>query len=152
MELKDVTKEPTVISQDASLQEAVTMMVEKKTNVLLVTDNDGLLIGVTSVSDLLDAVVPEYLDGDSTAAHFATEEMFKKSVTDTKDTPVREFMSRRLTKVREGESLMAVAVKAIANKRLRIPVVDTDGRPTGLISRQGLKNIIAAQLGIEDTR
>lgn len=152
MELKDITKEPITISADASLSEAVALMVEKKTNVLLVTNDEGFLIGVASVSDLLDAVVPEYLDGDSTAAHFATEDMFKNAVTSTKDTPVREFMSTDLTTVTEGESLMAVAVQAISNKRLRIPVLDTDGRPVGLVSRQGLKHILAVQLGIEHTQ
>jgi len=152
MKLKDITKEATTISADATFKEAVSLMVEQQTNVLLVIDNNGSLIGVTSVTDLLDAVVPEYLDGDSTAAHFATEEMFKKAVTDTMDKPVSDFMSSELTTVNESESLMAVAVTAIASKRLRIPVIDDAGRPVGIISRQGLKHILAEQLGIGDSR
>ena len=152
MELKDVIKDPVTIKAKASFKEAVALMIEKKTNVLLITDNDNVLIGVVSVSDLLDAIVPEYLDGDSTAAHFATEDMFKEAVQDTKDTPVSDFMSKELTTVSENESLMAVAVTAIANKRLRIPVVDATGRPVGIISRQGLKHIVAEQLGIIDSQ
>jgi len=152
MKLKDITKEATTISADVTFKEAVSLMVEQQTNVLLVIDNNGSLIGVTSVTDLLDAVVPEYLDGDSTAAHFATEEMFKKAVTDTMDKPVSDFMSSELTTVNESESLMAVAVTAIASKRLRIPVIDDAGRPVGIISRQGLKHILAEQLGIGDSR
>lgn len=152
MHLKDITKEAITISADAPFYEAVSLMMEKQTNVLLVVDSEGVLDGVVSVTDLLDAVVPEYLDGDSTAAHFASEDMFKKAVTETKDRPVRDFMSAELTTVQKDESLMAVAVTAITSKRLRIPVVDEGGRPTGIISRQGLKRIIAEQLGIENSR
>ncbi len=152
MELKDIIKEPVIISADASFKEAVSLMVTKKTNVLLITNDEGKLIGVTSVTDLLDAVVPEYLDGDSTAAHFATEDMFKAAVTETQNKSVSDFMSSELTTVTEKESLMAVAVTAIANKRLRIPVIDEEGRPVGIVSRQGLKHIIAEQLDIEDSQ
>lgn len=152
MELKDVIKEAVTIEAQKSFKQAVTLMVDKQTNVLLVVDDTGSLIGVVSVTDLLDAVVPEYLDGDSTAAHFASEDMFKQAVTETKDKPVCDFMSAELTTVREDESLMAVAVTAIVNKRLRIPVVNAAGKPVGIISRQGLKRIIAEQLGIEDSR
>lgn len=152
MELKDVTKEAVTISVDASFKEAVALMVEKETNVLLVVDENGSLIGLTSVSDLLDAVVPEYLDGDSTAAHFATADMFKAAVSDTADKSIRDFMTTEIKTVKANESLMAVAVKAIANKRFRIPVVDEQNHPVGIVSRQGLKRIIAEQLGIEDSR
>jgi CBS domain-containing protein len=152
MQLKDITKEVVTIAANTPFNEAVALMVEKKTNVLLVVDSEGILTGVVSVTDLLDAVVPEYLDGDSTAAHFASEDMFKKAVTETKDQPVSNFMSTELTTVSVNESLMAVAVTAIASKRLRIPVVDEAGRPVGIISRQGLKRILAGQLGIEDSR
>lgn len=152
MHLKDITKEAVTISADATFSEAVSLMVRNETNVLLAVDDSGVLIGVTSVTDLLDAIVPEYLDGDSTAAHFATEDMFRSAVTETQNKKVRDFMSTELTTVNESESLMAVAVTAITSKRLRIPVVDASGRPVGVISRQGLKHIIAQQLGIKDTQ
>ncbi len=152
MELKDITKEAFTITADTTFKDAVAKMVAHQTNVLLVTDANGVLSGIVSVSDLLDAIVPEYLDGDSTAAHFATADMFNEAVDDSKEVAVREFMTTNITTANEGESLMAVAVAAIANKRFRIPVVDKDGKPVGLVSRQGLKHIIAEQLGIENTR
>ncbi|MFT5036494.1 MAG: putative transcriptional regulator [Candidatus Azotimanducaceae bacterium] len=151
MEVKDILKEAVTISEEASFTQAIGAMIEKQTNTLLVTDTDGLLVGVVSVADLLDAIVPEYLDGDSIAAHFATEDMFKEAVKDTQEKQVQFFMSHDFSTVEMDDGLMAVAATAIAHQRGRIPVVDTDGRPVGIISRQGLKHIIGNFLGIKDS-
>lgn len=146
MEVKDIIKEAVTITEDASFTEAVNAMVTGKTNTLLVVDADGKLSGEVTVADLLDAIVPEYLDGDSIAAHFATEDMFKEAVEDTKDKQVQFFMSQDYSVVEMDDGLMAVAATAIAHQRARIPVVDADNKPIGIISRQGLKHIIADYL------
>lgn len=150
MEVKDIVKEAVTIPETASFKEAVSKMISDQTNTLLVTDADGKLVGEVSVSDLLDAIVPEYLDGDNIAAHFATEEMFEEAVKDATEQQVSFFMSADYSAVEMTDGLMAIAATAIAHQRARIPVVDTDGRPVGIISRQGLKHIIAKTLGISD--
>ncbi len=150
MEIQDITKTAVTISQEATFEETVRLMVQEKTNSLLVVDGGGVLVGEINMSDILDAIVPEYLDGDSIAAHFAGDEMFTEAVTDAKDTPVKKFMSTALTPVETTSSLMSVASIAIANHRTHIPVIDEDGRPVGMISRRGLKHIIANVLNIAD--
>ena len=149
MEFKDIVKEAVTIPENASFREALAAMVHGKTNTLLVVDAEGKLTGEVTVADLLDAIVPEYLDGDSIAAHFATEEMFEEAVKDTEDKLVEFFMSHDYSTVEMNDSLMSVAAIAIGHQRARIPVVDSEGRPLGIISRQGLKHIIAKFLGVE---
>ena len=151
MELKDIIKEPVIVSEDTSFEEALRTMVNEQTNSLLVINSDGELSGEVTVSDLLDAIVPEYLDGDSIAADFATEEMFEEAVKDAAGKPVREFMSVDTDPVHVDDGLMAVAATAIARQQARIPVVDHDNRPIGVISRRGLKHIIAKYLNIADS-
>lgn len=151
MELKDITKEAVLISEDATFNEALRAMVQSQTNSLLVVNGDGVLTGEISVSDLLDAIVPEYLDGDSIAAHFATEEMFEEAVRDAAEKPVSEFMAMDVEPVHVSDGLMAVAANAIAHQNARIPVVDDDNRPVGVVSRRGLKHILAQFLGIKDS-
>lgn len=151
MELKDITKEAVLVSQDATFREALERMVKEQTNSLLIVGEDGVLVGEVGVSDLLDAIVPSYLDGDSIAAAFATEEMFKEAVREASDRPVSDFMSSDTEPVRADDGLMAIAASAIAQGRARIPVVDHDNRPVGIISRRGLKQIIASYLGIKDS-
>lgn len=151
MEVKDIIKEAVTIAETASFKDAVSAMITGQTNSLLVINADGKLVGEVSVSDLLDAIVPEYLDGDSIAAHFATADMFKESVKDATDQQVQYFMSKDIDPVEMTDGLMAVAATAIARHQARVPVVDQEGRPVGIISRRGLKHIIADTLGIADS-
>ena len=151
MELKDIIKEAVTISEEASFSDAIRMMISQQTNTLLVTNEDGELVGEVSVSDLLDAIVPDYLDGDSIAANFATEEMFEEAVRDASEKQVQFFMAHDFSAIELEDGLMSVAATAIAHQRARIPVIDDQGKPVGIISRQGLKHILAKFLGIEDS-
>lgn len=150
MEVKDIIKEAVTIGEDATFKEAVTLMIKGKTNSLLVTNEDGVLVGEITVSDLLEGIVPDYLSGDSVAAHFATNEMFDDAVQDTAGKEVRYFMTTDLAPIKQDEGAMAVAANAIAHQRVRIPVVDDNQKPIGIISRRGLKHIIGDALNIPD--
>lgn len=150
MEVKDIIKTAVTVSEEATFEEALKAMMNGQTNTLLVIDEEGSLSGEVSVADLLDTIVPGYLDGDSINEHFATEEMFEAAVKEAKDRPVRDFMSADFSAVSINDGLIAVAATAIAQQRARIPVVNQDNRPVGIISRQGLKQIIARYLGIKD--
>lgn len=151
MEVTDITKPALSIHEEATFEEVVKTMVEKQTNSLLVVNDEGLLVGTISMSDILDAIVPENLDGDSVTTHFASSDMFDEAITKAKDTLVNEFMSPSVGTVETGDSLMTVAAYAIANQQTHIPVVDADGRPVGVISRRGVKHIIAHALNIADS-
>lgn len=151
MELKDIVKEVAIISENTTFREAVSAMVKQQTNSLLVIDDEGMLSGEITVSDLLDGIVPEYLDGDSIAANFATEEMFEEAVQNAADKEVRDFMGVDVDPVHIDDGLMAVAASAIAHGRARVPVVDHENRPIGIVSRRGLKQLIATSLNIKDS-
>jgi len=71
-----------------------------------------------------------------------TSEAFIASIEIVKDLPVSEFMSRDYSALTLNDNLMSIAATAIAHERARIPVVDIDNRPIGIISRQGLKQIL----------
>lgn len=148
MEVKDIVKEAVIIGEGASFREALSAMIREQTNSLLVANSDGKLSGEVGVSDLMDAIVPEYLDGDSIAANFATEEMFEEAVQNAADKTVADFMSTDVEPVRMDDGLMAIAAVAIAHQKARIPVVDADDRPIGIISRRGLKQLLAHSLTI----
>jgi len=145
--LEQIMRPASLISQDASIKEAVTMMNREKTNELLVIDNDGILAGEISVTDILGAAVPEDFDGDNVIKHFADETAFRASIKNAADKSVSDCMSYAVESVRADASLLDVAATAIAMGQARIPVVDHDNRPVGIISRQGLKQILTQYLG-----
>lgn len=142
MELKDITKEAVTISEYATLAEALDLMLTAHTNTLLVTDEDGVLVGEVDVSDLFDGIIPLNVDGDNALTFMESESAFANAVHDAHDNPVMNFMSSDFDSVYPNSSLMEVAAIAISHGRGRIPVVDHDERPIGMISRQGLKHIL----------
>jgi CBS domain-containing protein len=152
MELKDITKEAAIISEDATFEEAVRKMITEQANALIVIDEEGQFAGEVHVSDLFEAIVPEFLDGDAVLEHFSSEEKFVEAVKDASTKPVSEFMTVNAEPVLVTDSIMSVAASAIAHQHSRIPVVDHDNRPIGVISRQGLKHIIGNFMGIKDAR
>ena len=150
MELKDITKEAVIISNAATLEDAVRKMVKEQSNSLLVIDEEGSFAGEINVSDLFEAIVPSHLNGDEVLAYFSSEEKFVEAVRDAAVKPVEEFMALDAEPIRADDDIMAVAAMAIAHGHSRIPVVDHDNRPVGIISRRGLKQIIATFLGIQE--
>lgn len=150
MELKDITKEAAVINSDQTFADAVRKMIKEQANALIVVDEDGKFAGEVNVSDLFDAIVPEYLDGDTIIEYFADEDKFAKAVKDAAEKPVESFMSRDAEPVGITDSIINVAAVAVAHQHSRIPVVDHSDRPIGVISRRGLKQIIGNFMNIKE--
>ncbi len=143
MQAKDITKPAIIISEDTPLRIAIERMNKEHTNTLLVVGEGGVLTGEVSVSDLLDAVIPNDMSGDDVISHFTNEEKFIAAVQAAAERPVYEFMIRDFTSVTADDELITIAATAIGHQRARIPVVDKDNRPIGIISRQGLKRILS---------
>ncbi len=150
MEIRDITKEAVLVGEDATFHDAIALMVKKQTNSLLVVGEGGVLTGEVNVSDLLDAIVPNDLDGDHVMTRLGTEDLFEMAVRDAKNKEVQEFMNRDIPSVRVDDSLITIAGTAISHQTAHIPVVDHEDRPIGVISRRGLKHILAKYLGIKD--
>lgn len=149
MELKEITKEAALIGTEATLEEAIKKMINDKANALIVIDEDGKFAGEVNVSDLFEAIVPEYLNGDQVIKHFTSEESFVEALREASAKPVEEFMTMNAEPVRITDNILSVAAAAVAHQHSRIPVVDHDDRPIGVISRSGLKRILGTFLGIE---
>jgi len=150
MEIRNLAKEAVIVSEDTTFREALSLMTKNETNTLLVTDPDGQLSGEVTVSDLLNGTIPDYLDPDKVLEELSTEEGFAKAVKAAGDKEVRDFMSVEFEPVRVDDTLLSIASTAIAYNTDQIPVVDNENRPIGMISRRGLKHILAKYLGIQD--
>lgn len=148
--LEHIMRPASLIDEDATLREAVERMNKEKINELLVVDTEGMLVGEVSVTDLLASAVPEELNGDDVITHFADEKVFSAAIKKSADKPISECMSYAVESVRADARLIDVAATAIAMGQARIPVVDHDGRPIGIISRIGLKQILTQYLGIKE--
>lgn len=143
MKVKDIVKPAVIVAETDTFEQALKAMITQQTNTLLVVDEDGLLSGEVTVVDLLDAIIPDTLNGNEVMEHFSTDESFAASIEMVRDMPVSEFMSMDYSALELSDNLLAIIATAISNQRARIPVVDKDQRPVGIVSRQGLKQILA---------
>lgn len=148
LHVKDIVKPAVIVSETDTFADALTAMTTQQTNTLLVVNHEGKLCGEVTVADLLDAVVPDTLDGNEVMDHFSSDEAFIASIEVAKEIPVTEFMSHDYSPLTQDDDLMSIVATAIAQQRARIPVVDADERPIGIISRQGLKRILGKFMGI----
>ncbi len=142
MDIKEIVKEAVVISDAATFEEALAAMDNHKTNTLLVTDEEGELCGEVIMTDILEAIVPENLNGDEVMTTFSSDEGIRSAIKNALDKPVSEFMSLDFTALEMDDNMLNVIATAIAHNRSSIPVVNKDNRPVGIISRRGLKHII----------
>ena len=150
MKLADIVKKAVVVKSGISFKDVLRIMVEEQTNNVLVVDDSGALCGEVSVSNLMKTIVPKYLNGDSIAAGFANEDMFLEYIKENANKPVESFMLCDPDTIREDDGIMAVASATVGKGRYRVPVVDENNRPIGIISRRGIKQIIARCLGVSD--
>jgi predicted transcriptional regulator len=142
MQVKDIVKPAIIINESDTFEIALKAMMTQHTNTLLVVGEDGCLSGEVSVTDLLGAIVPDTLNGNEVISHFSTDDAFIASIQFVKDLPVSEFMSHDVTPLTLNDNLLTVVGTAIAQELARIPVIDDEGHPVGIISRQGLKQIM----------
>lgn len=146
MDIKDITKPAVVISESDTFATALHRMLNEHTNTLLVAGENGELVGEVSVSDLFDGVVPMSMDADVVLTQLSDETGFARAVAEATDIPVSDFMSTDYHAVKPDTTILEVAAIAIAHGRARMPVVDHDNRPIGMISRQGLKKILGTYM------
>lgn len=143
MIVKDIVKPAVIITETDTFGFALKAMMTQNTNTLLVTNQKGKLVGEITVTDLLMAVVPDILNGSEVMEHFKNDDAFVASIEVAKDLPVSEFMSHDYSALTLNDNLTDIVATAIAYERARIPVVDHENNPIGIISRQGLKQILA---------
>lgn len=150
LHVKDIVKPAVIVSEADTFERALTAMMKQQTNTLLVIDHNGALSGEVTVADLLDAIVPDTLNGNEVMSHFSSDDAFVASIEVAKEIPVSEFMTRDFSALTLDDDLMSIVATAIAQQRARIPVVDKENRPIGIISRQGLKRILGRFMGVNE--
>ncbi len=149
--IEDIMRQPVIIGNDATLHDVLKKMIAQKTNSLMVVDDEQKLVGVVNAGSVIARVIPDYLEDDTIAARFATEEMFKEEVNKSCDVLVTEFMNEQPNTVKIGSSIMEAAIFALSKKQVRVPVVDGEYRVVGLLTRTEFKQVIGHYMGIDES-
>ncbi len=132
--VKDVmTTRVVSVGEDASFKELATALREHRVSAFPVLDDAGKVIGVVSEADLLtkEALAGGYdgMPGMITGLLRHKEQAKARGVT------AAELMTRPAVTVTPDETVESAARLMCKNKVKRLPVVDAEGRLTGIISR-----------------
>ncbi|MDP3970338.1 MAG: CBS domain-containing protein [bacterium] len=139
------------ISQNATFREALTIMINNKTNGLIVVDNKNKPVGYIDSFSLVQESIPAYLKDNVTLAQFEPAGVFKKAIEKVDHHKVRDMMEDlHGVQIKEDDPIILAAALASKNNLRYIPVVDDDGYLVGLVSRTDVKRAMAELLGIKD--
>jgi CBS domain-containing protein len=127
------------LKPDTTLKEAVNLLLtanrgKEKVGVkgLPVLDPQGKLVGMLSMSDILKAVHPAYLNmmnlGD-----FTWDGMVEDMAAKAANRNVAEIMTSDIVHVRESDHLMECVDQMVKKCVARLPVVDASGKVAGMI-------------------
>ena len=137
------------IEEDKTFFDCLVEMQKHKINNLLAINQEGKLVGMVNSNQIIHTVIPNYLKDNCIAASFVSEDIFIEDILKVKDLLVKEFMIQDILTVGMQDNIAEVSVLSLKHKKqLRLPVVDKEGRPVGIVTKTELRRFIASVLGI----
>jgi CBS domain-containing protein len=127
------------VNEDADLVEIVNKMVASELKRILVVDSDGRAIGVITDGDLVARARP-HIRPSLLAALRRRGQAPQTNVT------AQELMSRDVMKGPPDTPIVDAIGRMLTNRRQRFYVVDSDGRPLGIVDRQTLLHAVAGNM------
>lgn len=146
MLVKDVMRtQLTLFTPDMTFRQVMAKFIEQNMESTAVVDSHESknLVGVISLFDCIERMVPDYLEADPTAATFEAEEFFRGAVEKVANTPVRDIMKTDVHAVHANHTLIEVATLISKFKLRSVPVLEEGSkRIVGYVSRRDLKEAI----------
>ena len=141
-------KVPATLPSSASLKDAVRAMKETKANGIIVVEKDGKVSGILSSWDVIQVIVPDYLEEDRHLSAFESGDTFAARIIELANEPISSFMTKVVHTVHPEDSLMRAATILSESQIRQLPVVHSDGTLAGYLNRTDMKLAIADILGV----
>jgi len=127
------------LSPDETLKDAVVKMEtawrgENRLGVkgMNVLDSDGNLVGMVSIKDIIEAIIPSYMELTE-VADFTWDGMLEEMATKVAHKKVSEIMTKDVKTATEDAPLMECANYLITHNLQRLPVVNKENKVVGMI-------------------
>ena len=144
-----MTTDPITVSPETSLEDAIKILADKKISGLPVVNSQGDLIGVISETDLTwqatGVDTPPYIMFLDSVIYLQNPAKHNQEVHKALGQTVGEAMSERPTTVNENQ-LVPEAARIMHEKKVRrLPVINDQGKLTGIITQGDVIRMMAAQ-------
>lgn len=136
------------LSPNDTVKRAVEVMIEHKTNGLVVVDEKHHVLGIISSWDIIAYLVPDYLETDKHLASFEAGDVFEERIKEIQNDSVSKFMSSHVHTTNAEASLIEAATLLSEFHIRQLPVVDDKGILVGYLNRTDIKKAIGDVLHI----
>ena len=103
--------------------------------VVVKSNENQKVIGIVSLQDLIEKLVPDYLEVDSNLASFQSADMLGVELNKLRGKPVKKVMTSKVVTVKTSDSISKAMILMAAKIVRQLPVVDEKGIALGYISR-----------------
>ena len=137
MNVSDVmSKDVAAVAPDTTYEEAVEVMEKTMVSAVPVLDEDSKLVGIVSEKDLFRALYPDYSDYFVNPGAYNDQDTRAERVAQLRSQPVAHFMTRDVETVAADIPLMIAGGHMIAHRIHALPVLDSEHKVVGMISRE----------------
>lgn len=140
------------VHHDATVREVVRLMIDRKTNGLVVVDDQHRVVGILSSWDIVKHITPDYLEEDIRLASFAAEAQFKDRIATIAHDPIEKFMTKRVHCIKKDRPLIEAAALLTEFHIRQLPVVDDEQVLIGYLNRTDIKLAAGDVLQALDTQ
>lgn len=126
------------VTPDTPAREVLKILRENSVPGVPVVDGEGNLEGFVTDGHLMDSALPQYMKMMGNLSFVPGEaDEWVAYLTDAADRPVREVMTRNVSRVDLGKSELAVAHKMVRDGVSSV-VITKDGKVAGIVNRLDL--------------
>lgn len=130
------------VPKTATLKEAVALMIKNKSNGAVVINGGNKVAGILSSWDMIQHVVPNYLEEDKHLAAFEAGDTLVNRVKEVANDPVSKFMTKKVQTIFADDNLMKAATMLSEFHIRQLPVVDANGVLIGYLNRTDIKKVL----------
>lgn len=145
-----MTRNPIVVTSTTPLKEAIQILAERHISGLPVVNEQGILVGVISESDLMwqetGAEPPPYVMVLDSIIYLQNPHKYEQEIHKALGQTVGEVMTSHVITIKPDKSLQEAA-HALQQKQVhRLPVLDDAGMLVGILTRGDIIRAMAANL------
>ncbi|WP_319469709.1 CBS and ACT domain-containing protein [uncultured Pseudodesulfovibrio sp.] len=134
-----MSKDVVTITADRSMMKASKVMKDKGISRVPVVDGEGRIIGIISDRDIKDASPSKATTLDMHELYYLLSEI-----------KIKDIMTKKVTTIREDETVEKAAVLMLEGNFGGLPVVDDEKRPVGILTDTDVFKVLVDITGVNE--
>lgn len=143
-----MTRDPIVVHPDTPLDEAITILAERRISGLPVVDASGYLVGIISEGDLMwresGVTPPPYIMVLDSVIYLENPAKYQRELHKALGQTVGEVMTKNAHTIKPEKSLRDAAQLMHEKEVHRLPVLDPTGKVIGILTRGDVVRAMAS--------